>query len=228
METTISQRLRDVADFIPQGSVLLDVGSDHAYLPLYALEHETISRAIAGEVVKGPYQAALDNVEKYGYQDRVQVRLANGLEAFSAEDGVDVIAICGMGGRLIADILLQGASKLTAVKRLILQPNNAEDDLRRCLSQLGFRLVAEHIMTENKKYYEILVAEPGQMSLTERELRFGPYLAQEKSATFVQRWQRELGKLEAALTKIPSEHEDDRQLIQAKIKAIKEVITDES
>lgn len=228
METIISQRLHDVADFIPKGSILLDVGSDHAYLPLYALEQGLIKRAIAGEVVKGPYQAALDNVQRYGYQDQVEVRLADGLAAFSSSDGVDTIAICGMGGRLIADILDQGADKLSAINRLILQPNNCEDDLRRWLSQHGFEVVAERLMTENQKFYEILVAEHGHQALSDQELRFGPHLMKERSAIFVERWSREADKLEAALKQVPKERQDARQLIQSKIDAIKEVVTYES
>ena len=78
-----------------------------------------------------------------------------------------------MGGRLIADILDAGKDKLKDVDRLILQPNNREDDLRIWLMKNGFTIVAEAIMTENGKYYEIIVAEAGQMNLSEREIRFG-------------------------------------------------------
>ena len=85
------------------------------------------------------------------------MRLANGLAAFEPADEVTTITICGMGGRLIADILDAGKDKLTGVDRLILQPNNREDDLRIWLMENGFEIIAESIMTENGKYYEIMV-----------------------------------------------------------------------
>ena len=170
MYVQLSQRLKDVATYIPKGAKLLDVGSDHAYLPIYLLEKGLITSAIAGEVVKGPYESALANVSASGFQDKIDVRLANGLAAIEPADDVTTITICGMGGRLIADILDAGKDKLKGVDRLILQPNNREDDLRIWLMENGFAIVAEAIMTENGKYYEIMVAEAGHMSLHERPI----------------------------------------------------------
>lgn len=43
-----------------------------------------------------------------GFQDKIDVSLANGLAAFEPADEVTTITICGMGGRLIADILDAG------------------------------------------------------------------------------------------------------------------------
>lgn len=226
MQTILSQRLQDVANYIPTGARLLDVGSDHAYLPIYLMEKGLIDFAIAGEVVKGPYDSAVTNVASSGLSDKIQVRLANGLAAFEEADDISVITICGMGGYLISDILENGRAKLTNVDRLILQPNNREDELRDWLGRNGFKIIAEKIMTENDKFYEIMVVEPGQMDLDARELRFGPYLLQEKSQVFKAKWQRELGKLESALNHVPESHEDDRSAISQKIQAIKEAINE--
>ena len=115
MYVQLSQRLKDVATYVPKGAKLLDVGSDHAYLPIYLLEKGLITSAIAGEVVKGPYESALANVSASGFNDKIDVRLANGLAAFEPYDAVTTITICGMGGRLIADILDAGKDKLKDV-----------------------------------------------------------------------------------------------------------------
>ena len=184
MQTVLSKRLAAVAEFVPQGARLLDVGSDHAYLPIALMEEGKIDFAIAGEVVKGPYESAVHNVAGAGLADKIVVRLADGLAAFEASDQVTTITICGMGGGLIADILAAGVEKLASVDRLILQPNNREDELRAWLMNNGFKLVTEEIMTENDKFYEIMVVEHGQMTLSETDLRFGPFLNQEKSAVF--------------------------------------------
>ena len=82
----ISKRLELVASFVPQGAILLDVGSDHAYLPIELVERGQIEGAIAGEVVVGPYQSAVKNVEAHGLKEKIQVRLANGLAAFEEVD----------------------------------------------------------------------------------------------------------------------------------------------
>ncbi|EIC79588.1 tRNA (adenine(22)-N(1))-methyltransferase [Streptococcus oralis] len=220
----ISKRLELVASFVPQGSILLDVGSDHAYLPIELVERGQIEAAIAGEVVEGPYQSAVKNVEAHGLKEKIQVRLANGLAAFEKEDQVSVITIAGMGGRLIARILEEGLDKLASVERLILQPNNREDDLRIWLQDHGFQIVAESILEEAGKFYEILVVEAGQMKLSASDLRFGPFLSTEISPVFVQKWQKEATKLEFALSQIPEKNLAERQVLAHKIQAIKEVL----
>lgn len=226
MQTVLSKRLAAVAEFVPQGARLLDVGSDHAYLPIALMEEGKIDFAIAGEVVKGPYESAVHNVAGAGLADKIVVRLADGLAAFEASDKVTTITICGMGGGLIADILAAGVEKLASVDRLILQPNNREDELRAWLMNNGFKLVTEEIMTENDKFYEIMVVEHGQMTLSETDLRFGPFLNQKKSAVFKARWQRELKKLEIALPHVPENRVDDRAAISQKMTAIKEAINE--
>ena len=220
----ISKRLETVASFVSQGAVLLDVGSDHAYLPIELVEKGHIERAIAGEVVVGPYQSAVKNVENYGLSDKIQVRLANGLAAFDESDQVSVITIAGMGGRLIASILEEGFDKLAHVERLILQPNNREDDLRNWLQDHGFQIIAESILEEAGKFYEILVVEAGQMKLSARDTRFGPFLSKEVSSVFVQKWQKEAEKLQFALGQIPEKNQEERQILAEKIQAIKEVL----
>ena len=220
----ISKRLELVASFVPQGAILLDVGSDHAYLPIELVERGKIKSAIAGEVVEGPYQSAVKNVEAHGLNEKIQVRLANGLTAFEEADQVSVITIAGMGGRLIARILEEGLDKLANVERLILQPNNREDDLRIWLQDHGFEIVAENILEEAGKFYEILVVEAGQMKLSASDVRFGPFLSKEVSPVFVQKWQKEAVKLEFALGQIPEKNLEERQVLVDKIQAIKEVL----
>ena len=220
----ISKRLELVASFVPQGSILLDVGSDHAYLPIELVERGQIEAAIAGEVVVGPYQSAVKNVDAHGLEEKIQVRLANGLAAFEEEDQVSVITIAGMGGRLIATILEEGLDKLVNVERLILQPNNREDDLRIWLQDHSFQIVAESILEEAGKFYEILVVEAGQMELSASDVRFGPFLSKEFSPVFVQKWQKEASKLEFALSQIPEKNLEERQVLAHKIQAIKEVL----
>ena len=220
----ISKRLEMVASFVPHGSILLDVGSDHAYLPIELVERGQIKSAIAGEVVEGPYQSAVKNVESHGLKEKIQVRLANGLAAFEETDQVSVITIAGMGGCLIATILEEGLGKLANVERLILQPNNREDDLRIWLQDHDFQIVAESILEEASKFYEILVVEAGQMELSASDVRFGPFLSKEVSPVFVQKWQREAAKLEVALSQIPEKNLAERQILADKIQAIKEVL----
>ncbi|MBA2795971.1 tRNA (adenine(22)-N(1))-methyltransferase [Streptococcus porcinus] len=228
METILSKRLQMVADYIPHNRKLLDVGSDHAYLPIALVERGDIEAAIAGEVVQGPFLSAQKNIEASGLDKQIEARLASGLEAMTIDDHIKTITICGMGGRLIAEILEAGKEKLAGIETLVLQPNNREDDLRHWLAANQFTITAESILEENGKYYEIIQALPGSTALTDLECRFGPLLSKEKSPIFKAKWQKELDKLAYALSCIPEDNQLDRSAISQKMKIIKEMLINES
>ncbi len=123
------------------------------------------------------------------------------------------------------DIMMSYAAKgFVEGVSLILQPNNREDDLRIWLQGNGFQIVAESILEEAGKFYEILVVEAGQMKLSASDVRFGPILSKEVSPVFVQKWQKEAAKLELALHQIPEKNMEERQVLVDKIQAIKEVL----
>ncbi|MCM3756979.1 tRNA (adenine(22)-N(1))-methyltransferase TrmK [Sporosarcina aquimarina] len=191
----LSERLRLVASFAEQGTVLADIGSDHAYLPCWLIQKGQISRAIAGEVVKGPFESAKRNVAKEGLTDKVTVRLANGLQAIFADDGVETVTIAGMGGALIASILDNDAEKLTGVKRIIVQPNIHAMAIRVWAVSNSWKILNESILKEDHKIYEVLVLERGNRSYTPEELLMGPILLQERSAVFLEKWQGELTEI---------------------------------
>ena len=201
----LDRRLKQVVDYIPKGSVLADIGSDHAYVPCYALQQGIISKGIAGEVNVGPMEAAKAQVDLIGAREVIDVRLGDGL-AVLQENEATCISICGMGGSLIRTILESGKEKLGAVERLILQPNVDGQHVRSWLLENGYVLVEEAIVEENDKVYEILVGEKGTETmysddLTERtwQLLFGPYLIQERPEAFKLKWSREADKLEYVL-----------------------------
>ena len=128
----LGERLTRVASFVPNGLKVCDVGSDHAYLPVYLIQNDQISCAIAGEVVEGPFLSAKQTVRDYRMEDCIEVRLGDGLQILSKEDEVTAVTICGMGGELISRILEAGysGSHLNGRERLILQPNVAEHFVR--------------------------------------------------------------------------------------------------
>lgn len=224
---SLSKRLDIVSSFVSPGVKMLDVGSDHAYLPIALVKRGAISGAIAGEVVEGPFQSACQNVQKEGLTQQIQVRLASGLDAMTVEDGIEEIVIAGMGGRLISTILDQGQVKLQGIQTLILQPNNRENELRIWLEKHAYQIIAEEILEEAGKIYEIIVAKPGKMTLSWVEQTFGPYLLKSKPEVFRKKWLKEAGKIEEILLKIPEEHLEERLELTQKLSAIKEVL-DES
>lgn len=205
-EQELSQRLKRVGTYVPQGARLADIGSDHAYLPVALMLQGQISFAIAGEVVKGPYESALNQVKKSGLTDRIDVRLADGLEAVTLADELDAVTIAGMGGTLIASILEHGDQnqRLSGKERLILQPNVGESNVRQWLMTHAYQIIAEEILEEKGKIYEIIVAEKNEtvVDYSEEELFFGPFLLKEKSPVFLTKWRHEKEQVERVLTQL--------------------------
>ena len=194
MSVELSPRLKTVASFLEGATLLCDVGSDHAYLPVYAIQQGLITRAIAGEVVKGPFESAQQTVQDYVLNDKISVRLGDGLDVVTSEDEVTAISICGMGGELISRILEAGYSgrHLNGRERLILQPNVAEHFVREWLMNHSYRIVEETVVEDNHRLYEIIVAEPvdKRVEYTELELKYGPILLKEATELCVAKWNR--------------------------------------
>ena len=192
-EHTLSMRLERVAAHVPNGARQADIGSDHAYLPVALVRRGVIDAALAGEVATTPFQAAERTVRDNGLEQQITVRLADGLAAIEARDGITAISLCGMGGETIRDILEAGKAHLSGAERLILQPNGGEQPLRLWLMRNGYRIVSEELLHENRFYYEIIVAERADpVVYTAEQLFFGPLLMQARSPVFLAKWQRAL------------------------------------
>ena len=205
-ELKLSKRLEAVASYIPKGSILADIGSDHGYLPCYAYLQGMIEKGIAGEVVEGPFQSAVQQVRKTELDHAIEVRKGDGLEVISPNE-VTCITIAGMGGTLIQSILEKGKEKLAGVQTLILQPNIGAKKIREWLLENGWELIAEQILLEDGRIYEILVAERGesQKPYTFNKgayLLVGPFLAKEKNDVFVQKWTHELAHWEKIVAQL--------------------------
>ena len=101
---TLDKRLQAVADFVPKGCKVADIGTDHGYLAKYLYEQDNSRYVIAADLNAGPCEAARKTFAEFGLEDKIPVRQGSGLEPLSAGE-VDTVCIAGMGGKLIADIL---------------------------------------------------------------------------------------------------------------------------
>ena len=193
----LSNRLQTVANFIESGSRIADIGSDHAYLPVFLAKNKQIEFAIAGEVVKGPHENATNEINEQGVQGVVNSRLGDGLEVVSPEDHIDTIVIAGMGGTLIAQILEAGKEKLQGVTTLVLQPNVGENRVRNWLMIHQYEITKEQILKEDHHIYEVIVAKKTTERITysEEQLLFGPKLLQIlPNQIFREKWEAELAR----------------------------------
>lgn len=229
----LSKRLETVVSFIHPAQTIADIGSDHAYLPCYAVKKGLVKQAVAGEVVDGPFQAAKKQVAADGLSASVNVRKGSGLSVLSPGE-VECITIAGMGGPLIASILEEGKEKLAGVHKLVLQPNIAGHAVRSWLVQNNWTIEAEAILEEDGKLYEVISAVSGEgQKLTPQEIYFGPFLMKEQNDAFRLKWQREFNQIDQVLAKLSKaapgkETEHKKQELTARKQWIKDVMTHEN
>lgn len=225
----LSKRLETVASFVPTGAIVADIGSDHAYLPCYLVHKGIAARAVAGEVVKGPYESAVKQVRTEGLTDKITVRMADGLAAVEEADEITAVTIAGMGGPLIVSILEKHPQALISVTRLILQPNIHAKAIREWAMENGWAIQDEVILEEDGKIYEVLVLQRGEMKLNEAQTLLGPKLMETKVPVFIEKWSREIAnwqRVQQAISeaeKTPDNQEKYEQLTHY-IKMVQEAI----
>ncbi len=211
----ISSRLKEIAKYSNGYNTLLDVGSDHGLLPIYAINSGFVKSAISSDINYKPLIKAQENFKKYNLD--IKTIIYDGIP----ESDSDCIVIAGMGAELIIEILEKTLCNAKNLKRLILSPNCDYDMLRTYVSKM-FKIVDEEVIYDKKHYYEVIVLEKGIETYSDKELYFGPVLLKKKSELFINKLKKELNdylKIVDNITDINKQNE-----IKEKINWIKELI----
>ena len=209
----LGSRLKTVADFVPQKSIIADIGTDHGYLPIELIKSGKCTKAIAGDVNEGPYLTAKRSVRNASLLTKIDVRLGSGLSILQ-ENEVDIAIFCGMGGNLIRQLLLDASSIVNSLKGLILQPQQGYSALRRYLYEINWHISDEAIAKEDGRIYQIIYAIPGKKPMpTELELEIGPILNSKRPplfnemiTEFITKAKRSLYGMEKSATAKESQH----------------------
>lgn len=154
----LDDRLQSAVGFVRRGAVLADVGTDHAYLPVYLAALGYISRAVASDIGEGPLARARAHIAAYGQEDKIDTLLCDGLAGIERFAPTDIV-VFGMGGELIVRILDASAYIKRAGIRLILQPMTHAEIVRAYLARAGFSVVGERLSRENGKTYQTIAAD---------------------------------------------------------------------
>ncbi len=153
----LDNRLMAIADLVRQDKTLADIGTDHAYLPVYLVEKGVINKAIASDLRVGPLDNAKSTVVLYGYENQIELRLSDGLNNFK-ENEIEEITVAGMGGLLISEFIERTEWLKNSNVHLILQPMTHIEELRKTLFDNGFIMDKEVIAKDGDKLYIIFSA----------------------------------------------------------------------
>lgn len=185
MPPILSPRLKTIADWIAPATSMADIGTDHAYLPVYLCMTGKLERGIASDIRSGPLKRATATIQRYHLEDRIETRLGGGAETLSPHEA-EVIVIAGMGGLVIGEILKARPSVFSTAKQIILQPMTSIPELRGMLSGLGYTITRETLAKEETKLYTIIEISPSATPeiLTPLECYLGKGLLETKPPHF--------------------------------------------
>lgn len=181
---SLSPRLKLIASLVPYGSVPVDVGTDHGYIPAWLLKHGVVSRCLATDINKGPLASAERTLADAGVRDRCELILCDGL-AGCTEGCADVVIIAGMGGDNISGIL-ERAPWTRDCELIILQPMSKAEKLRSWLCVNGYGIFDERLVMDSGKIYPVICARRAEetCSLSEAEKHTGALELVLKEAIF--------------------------------------------
>ncbi len=165
----MSDRLSCVAGLIPPEGAVIDVGTDHGFLPVYLVENCPGRRVGASDINPGPLAHARESAERYGVEERIEFYLSDGLASCGA--GWDAVVMAGMGGETMADILAAAPFPLEGVK-LVLQPQSKLREVERYLEGIGFGLSAARLALDAGRMYVSFLASFGERSRSLAEALF--------------------------------------------------------
>lgn len=152
MSIKLTPRLSAAASLVRGGGIIADIGTDHGYLPIYLLQSGKVTGAVAADIGKMPLKNAENSIKNYGLQDKITLRLSDGLRQFS-ENEVDEIVFAGMGGTLIAEKLAETPWIKNEKLHFIFQPQSRAEDLRQFLFENGFTINEELATHEGRRIY---------------------------------------------------------------------------
>lgn len=232
----LSPRLKAVAELVTCGCRLADIGTDHAYVPIWLAKTGRIPGAVAADVNKGPLLRALENIRENGLEDRIEIRLSDGFLALRPGE-VRSAVLAGMGGGLMIRILKEGAPVIECLEECILQPQSEIEKVRAFLLEEGFSFLEENMVEDDGKYYPMMKVKPpaekgtdGEKKMDypektrekewkEEELRYGKLLLQKKNPVLREFLEREIHIRKEILSRL--ENENTPRIVQRR-KEVKE------
>lgn len=222
MKVKINHRLSVLATFIDEKDRIIDVGCDHALLDIYLAQNRKDIRIIASDVKEGPLRQATENIKKYQLQNKITLKLGNGIEPI--EDDIDTVVISGMGGALMVGILKYRTPLLKKVKKIILSPNNDVEFVRREIVKLGYKIEREKLVLDHNFIYPIIEFTKGKQHYSKKEYLFGPLLLKEKDPLFITYLTKQKEATEKLLTILPKKYIKRRIQLKQKLKLLNTIL----
>ena len=196
----LSPRLLAIANLVPLDASVIDVGTDHGYLPVWLFQNGITKQVTASDIGKGPLASAANTINEAGAEQGIKLVLCDGLEGIDPDDA-EVVVIAGMGGETISGILSR-AEWTKSSKKLLLQPMSKSEFLREWLLGNGYIIIDECLVQDSGKLYTIISAKGGKSEKIVQpwELVVSPYLVEKSDPLLEEYLTQQIGKIRRVIS----------------------------
>lgn len=160
-------RIKTIASLVDKDSKLVDIGTDHGYLPIYLYENEITKNVTGSDISSNALKFAKANFEKHNLSDKIKLIVSDGFK--NLDEKYDTAVISGMGTDTIKKIL----DIDNIPNKLIISSHKNVDELRLFMNEKGYKIIKEIVLQENDIFYDIIKYEKGNEILNKYELLVG-------------------------------------------------------
>lgn len=214
----VSSRLKLLASFIEKEDRVIDVGCDHALLPIYLVKNNICTLADGSDIKKSIIDNALLNVKKYKLERQINLFVSDGLNNIDLSK-YNTVVIAGMGFLTIKKILDYNIP--SNIEKLILQTNNNHEFLRRYLLKKRFYITKEVAIKDKNINYLLFVVSRNKNKISNSEMLCGLY-----NKDNIWFYKEELSKNQEILNLIPKSKFMLRSKYKKKIKIYNKYISE--
>ena len=198
----LSKRLKTIANFVDKGSIIADIGCDHALLDIYLSQNNIIKKSVACDITKGALNGAIKNVKKYNIAN-IDLRLSDGLNEIKTNDNIDTIVMSGLGDIKIISIIDKNTDKLKNVNTIIIQSNVGVKNIRKYMMSIGYLIENEKLVKDNNIIYTVIKFVRGIKKYSNKQIEYGPILLLNKNNLFKELCENKIDKNNLILKQIP-------------------------
>lgn len=161
------KRIETLASLVDKDAYVLDIGTDHAYLPIYLYKNNITKSIVGSDISKNALEYAKTNLVKYGLENKIKLIVSDGFK--NINETFDIAIISGVGTQTIKKILDYN----NLPNKLIISSHKDVLELRKYMQNIGYKIIEEKIVYENEKYYDLIKYEKGYDNLDEYSLLVG-------------------------------------------------------
>lgn len=160
-------RIEAIASLVDNDALVVDIGTDHAYLPIYLYENDITKNIVASDISSNALLFAKNNLEKHNLRGKIKLVVSDGFK--NLDECFDIAIISGVGTETIKKIL----DNEVLPNKLILSSHKNVSDLREYMFKIGYKIEKEIIVYENNIYYNIIKYVKGKDNLSKYDLLVG-------------------------------------------------------